>query len=796
MIGQRLGHFRILERLGTSGLGEVYRARDEQLERDIALTIMSAGAVADPAARARRLDDARAASKLNHPNICAIHEVGEADPSAGSGQAVAFIATELVPGRPLGGRLAEGPLRPDELLRCGLQLSDALAYAHEHGVVHADLKASNVVVTPDGRVKVLGFGLVRALSRDELTDATTATPAAAAGRPGPAADPLAYLAPEQLRGQAADPRSDVWALGVLLHEMATGQRPFQGRTAFELSTAILSQTPPPLPVSVPVEVSAVVDRCLRKEPGERYRRASDVHAALEAVQSGAALPGAEQAGRGTRRRYWLGLAATAVIVVAVAGGYLVGMLSRRVPAPVSGQATHSLAVLPLANLSGDPAQQYFVDGLTDALINDLARIGGALRVTARASTAGYATAPKPVRQIARELGVDAVVEGSVAREGDLVRVTAALIDAATEQRLWSDRYERNLTSILALQADIARAVARAIKGALSPEEEQKFQKTREVNPRVYELYLRGMSLLQQATPEARAKGMEFLHRAIEEDPTDPLAYAGLADGYITIAHGADPLPDALSRARAAARTAFELDPTLPQASFALGVIKGYDEWDWEGGERELRHTIDLNPSFAMAHYHLAWFIALDDRRLPEAIEEHIRARDLDPLNPLHTAWLGQLYVEDGQYDKALDEATRAIELNPKVPIGYRVLSELYARQGKWDQAIAAMQTAVGADPAWRWRLGLLYIQAGRTAEARPIIAALEKARVTPWTAMWRARLAAALGDREAAFRWLNYEHPHIFLPWLRLLKEGTQESILLRDDPRFQELRRKMHIPD
>jgi TolB-like protein len=681
-------------------------------------------------------------------------------------------------------------LRPDELLRCGLQLSDALAYAHEHGVVHADLKASNVVVTPDGRVKVLGFGLVRALSRDELTDATTATPAAAAGRPGPAADPLAYLAPEQLRGQAADPRSDVWALGVLLHEMATGQRPFQGRTAFELSTAILSQTPPPLPVSVPVEVSAVVDRCLRKEPGERYRRASDVHAALEAVQSGAALPGAEQAGRGTRRRYWLGLAATAVIVVAVAGGYLVGMLSRRVPAPVSGQATHSLAVLPLANLSGDPAQQYFVDGLTDALINDLARIGGALRVTARASTAGYATAPKPVRQIARELGVDAVVEGSVAREADLVRVTAALIDAATEQRLWSDRYERNLTSILALQADVARAVARAIKGVLSPEEEQKLAKRREVNPRVYELYLRGMSLLQQSTPDAFQKGMDYLHQAVEVDPTDALAYAGLANGYITLAHGQDSTPDALVRAKAAAQTAVELDPLLPQGVFALGVIKGYDQWNWAEGERELRRAIELNPSFAMAHYHLAWFLALEGQHLPEAIAEHIKARDVDPLNPLHTAWLGELYRMDGQHDKGIAEARKAMELRPQYPVSEFVLSLVCADQGKWDDAIEAMRQT-----NWKWGLPAMYAAAGRADEARSMLATLESQKVNPWNALWRAITYAALGEKDAAFKWASHEPHHVWLPAL-FTNEWRIFGGPLHDDPRFAEMQRKMGVQD
>jgi len=652
MIGQRLGHFRILEKTGADGVEDVYRARDEQLDRNVALKILPAASFGDPAGRTRLLAEARAASKLNHPHICAIHEVGEAHAwvpfvlssskdergagqtdSTGSSQPVAFIAMELVEGRPLGARLAEGPLRPDELLRYALQLTDAVAYAHEHGVAHRDLKSDNVIVTPDGRVKVLGFGLARPPRHGEGPEATSETQVPGAGVPEPGAEPLAYLAPEQLRGEAGDMRSDVWALGILLHEMATGARPFRGDTAFALSTAILSQTAPPLPASVPVELRAVVERCLRKEPGERYRRASDVHAALEAVQSGTVRVRAEAGGKASARQYWLAVAAIAVVVVAVAGGYLVGMLSRRAPAPASAPTMHALAVLPLKNLSGDPNQQYVADGLTDALIDDLAKV---VRVISRTSTAGYATAPKPVKQIARELGVDAIVEGSVLREGNLVRVTAALIDAATEQRLWGERYERNLTSILTLQADIARAVARAIKGALSSEEEQKFTKRREVNPQVWEAYQRGMFFVNQSTPEALKKGMDYLHEAVALDPTDALAYAALADGYFTLAHGANPPPDALVRGRAATRTAMDLDPTLPQALLAQGWIQGYLDWDWDGGIATTKRVIELNPSSAWAYYNLAWFLDLKGQ-IPEAIAAHTTARDLDPLNPLMTA---------------------------------------------------------------------------------------------------------------------------------------------------------------
>jgi TolB-like protein len=786
MIGRQLGHFRILDKIGAGGMGEVYRARDEQLERDVALKILPAASFHDAAARTRLLRDAQTASKLNHPHICTIHEVGEAE-----GQA--YIATELVEGKPLSARVAEGPLRQDELLRYGLQLTDAVEHAHEHGVVHRDLKSANVIVTPDGRLKVLDFGLARPLSREELTAAITVTQGPSPTPPEQAVEPLAYLAPEQLRGKPADTRSDVWALGVMLQEMATGKRPFQGNTPFELSSAILNQEPSPLPASVPAELQAVIEHCLRKEPGQRYRRASEVHAALEAVQTATALPRPRAVQEAWTRRHLVAVAASAVVLVAVAAGIVAGVWSGRLRVPGSMPTTHALAVLPLANVSGDPAQQYVVDGLTEALIDDLSKIGGALRVISRSSTRGYAGGSKPIPQIARELAVDAIVEGSVAREGDRVRITAGLIDAATGRRIWSDRYERNLTSILTLQAEIARAVARAVMGALSPEEEQKLAKTREVNPEVWEAYQKGMFLLNQSTPDAIKKGMEYLHQAIEKDPTDAMAYAGLANGYVTIAHGADPSPDSLFRAKAAAQTAIELDPNLAAGVFTLGVIKGYDEWDWVGGERDLRRAIELNPSFAMAHYHLAWFLAIQGR-LPEAIDEHIKAQDSDPLNPLHTAWLGELYRMGGQYDKAIAEVQRAMELNPKFPVSQFVLGMVHAEHGRWDQAIEAMREAGAVAKPWQGAQAAMCAAAGRTDEARRLLEELNTRQVTPWTRFWRAIVYAALGEKDTAFKWATEEPHH---PWIAafVIKEWEIFTKPVMDDPRFEALRRKFNVP-
>jgi serine/threonine-protein kinase len=788
MIGQRLAHFRVVEKIGAGGMGEVYKAHDEQLDRDVAIKVLPAGSFRDPSARARLLREARTASKLNHPHICTIYEVGEAD-----GQA--YIAMELVEGQSLSACLAAGALPPEQVLRYGLQLADALAHAHQRGIIHRDLKCANVIITPEGRAKVLDFGLAKRLTGEQLAEATTQTMDSLTG-PGTVVGTLAYMAPEQLRGRPADARSDIWALGVMLYEMAAGQRPFQGKTGFELSSAILSQPPPPLPPgpggALPPELGAVIERSLQKEPAQRYQQSSDVRAALEALQSGAALPTWPAWRYALWRRRWLALAGALVIIVVVLAVLDVGGLRQLLRGGPGGPKFESLAVLPVASLSGDAQQEYFADGMTDGLISNLSRIS-ALRVISRTSVMRYKRAAKPLPQMARELGVDAVIQASVLREGARVRLTVQLIEA-TGRRLWSQRYERELAGILALQGDVTRAIAREIGVKLTPQEEARLATRRQVNPKVHEAYLKGMFFLQQETPEAIQKGMDYLHEAVVQDPVDPLAYAGLADGYITLAHFApDPPEDALPRARAAARTALELDGTLPEAVLALGLIKGYDDWDWEGADQAIQRALQLNPSYAMAHYHLAWHRVLFGR-MEEAIAEHKRAREADPLNPAHTSWLGELYRMEGRYKEALDEAQKVFELNPNDPVGHWVRGLVYVEQGMYPEAIAAIQKAAEGVPEWRWALGPVYAVAGKKDEARRVLAELNERKVTSGTALWRACTHAALGEKDEAFRWLSYEHPHIWVPWL-----STNEYDLfikpLRSDPRFQDFQRRVKLP-
>ncbi len=443
--GDRLGPYEIVAFIGAGGMGEVWRARDTRLEREVALKVLPASTLADPTARARLLREARMASQLNHPNVCTIHEVGESDGRA-------YIAMELVEGRSLASLLAGGGLPAEQVLKLGLQLADALAHAHERGVVHRDLKSGNVNVTLEGRVKVLDFGLAKRLASEDLAKATTLTQASLT-EAGAIVGTLAYMAPEQLRGEGADARSDVWALGVVLYEMAAGRRPFRGDTSYELSSAILSQPPAPLPATVPGPLAAVIERCLGKAPAQRYQRGGEVRAALEAVASGETLPPwpALRAWVVCHRGQTLLTCASALLAVLV--GLDVGGVRSRVLGGPGGAQAIRMAVLPFANLSGDPQQDYLSDGLTQEMIAQLGRLHPeTLSVIARTSVMRYKKTETPIDQIGKELGVQYVLEGSAQKEGGRVRVSAELIQVKDQAQLWADTFERELSGALALRA--------------------------------------------------------------------------------------------------------------------------------------------------------------------------------------------------------------------------------------------------------------------------------------------------------------------------------------------------------
>ena len=783
MIGQTFGHYRVIEKIGEGGMGVVYRAHDELLDRDIALKVLPASNFQDPAARAKLLREARIASQLNHPHICTIHEVGEAE-----GQV--YIAMEFVEGQPLSARLAAGPLPKEQVLRYGIQLAEALGQAHGRGVLHRDFKSPNVIITKEGRAKVLDFGLAKRLTGEELGEATRSL--ASLTSPGILTGTLAYMAPEQLAGQPADARSDIWSLGVVLYEMAAGKPPFQGQTGFELSSEILNKKPRPLPAQVPAELRAVIDRCLEKEPERRFQRAAEVQSALEAIQKGTVSPWVAW-------RYWLArhfglvLAGAFVVLAVVLFGFNVAGLRTWLLGGGQTLKFTSLAVLPLENLSGDKEQDYFADGMTEELITNLAKVS-ALKVVSRTSVMQYKGTKKPLPQIAKELNVEAVVEGSVQREGSRVRVTAQLIQASTDKHLWAENYERELTSILGLQSEIAGTIADKVHAALTPTERAQFAAARPVNPEAYEAYLKGKYYLNKMTEDGYEKGLAYLNQAVEKDPTNPQSYAALALAYSIIGH--ERHPDAFERAKAAARKAEELGGNPPAEMYlASGMTKLYSDWDYAGAEKDLRRAMELNSSLGEAHRDYSWYLFLLGR-WEEALAKIKKAQEVEPLTPLFYADRGWQYFWMGQNEKAIEEARKSLELDPNFNMGLCVLGYAYAAKKMYSEAIAAHQKLATVDPTWRWCLVESLAQAGRKDEARRTLAKFLAQKPAPaggWDGWFIAEIYTLLGDKNEAFRWLEaaYKERHSFLPWIN----QNPFYAPLHDDPRFLDLVRRIKPP-
>jgi serine/threonine-protein kinase len=786
MIGQRFGHYRILEKIGAGGMGEVYRAHDEQLDRDVALKVLPTSTLADETARARLLREARAAAALNHPYICTIHEVGEAE-----GQA--YIAMEYLVGQPLSQVIPRGGLTVELVLRYGGQIADALEHAHERGIVHRDLKSANVLISPGGRAKVLDFGLAKRVSSKELTEATTQSQASLT-QMGAFAGTLPYMSPEQLRGQSASAASDVWALGVVLYEMAAGQRPFQGQTGFELSSAILNQPPSPLPGQVPTELKAVIERCLEKEPARRYQRAGEVRAALEAIQTGAVAPWVAWRYR-LARRPRLVLAATVVVVLAVLAALDVGGLRTRLLGEAAPQI-QSLAVLPLENLSGDPGQEYFADGMTEALITDLARLGGLKRVIARGSVMRYKGTNKSLPEIARELKVDALITGAVLRGGDRLRITAQLINPTTGAQLWADRYDRDLRNVIYLQNEIVAAITREIRLQLTPQEQARLATARTVEPEAYEAYLKGRFHWLKLTPKALDTALEYFQLAANKDPNYALAYVGISGAWAARAHmGWMPHREAIPHWKAAAEKAVELDETLSEAHEMLATVKFYAEWDWAAGQREFQRAIELNPrctDWRVMYYCSLWAL----NRLEEAMAEIRRCLESDPLNPLDRTNLGWTLVLLGRYDDAIAQFQEVLRIEPGLPGAHQNLWIGFHKEQMFEQALTEAKNYFAAlsDGEVVEAIERGYAQGGYPGamrEAAETLAARSKRTYVQPTVI--ASAYALAGEKDRALDWLEkaYLERDSQLVYLRVVPELDP----LRNDPRFQDLLRRMNLP-
>ncbi|MFZ0736911.1 MAG: protein kinase [Candidatus Acidiferrales bacterium] len=782
---ERLGHYRVLEQIGTGGMGEVYRARDESLDRDAAIKILPLSIRTDLPARNRLLDEARSASQLNHSHICTIYEVSEED-------GIAFIAMEYVAGRPLSAIIPCDGLPTEQVVRYGTQIADALAHAHQRRIVHRDLKPANVTVTPDGNAKVLDFGLATRLPAEELEVATRSR--VNLGEAEPLAGTLPYLAPEELHGGPANEQTDIWALGVLLYEMASGRRPFLGNSGFELTSAILRDPPPPLPDHVPAGLGAVIRKCLVKDPAVRYQSAGEVRSALETLGSTPTVTVAPRvAPPGVRSRMavfiWVivGLAVLCAILVAVNVGGLRERLVHRNTTP----AIHSLAVLPLENLSRDPAEEYFADGMTEELTTQLAQIS-ALRVTSRTSVMRYKDTKKSLPQLAKELHVDAVVEGSVTQSGDRVRITAQLIQASTDKHLWAKSYEGDARDVLGLQQDVAKAIADEVNVQLTPQEQTRLSSPRPVSPAAHEVYLKG-NYLNKGTSAQQEKAKGYFEQAIQLDGNYAPAYAGLADYYWS---APDLRPrDAMPKAKENALRALELDPDLAQAHYELAAVHFYGDWDWAGAEKEFRRALELNPSDAEGHRFYSIFLAALGRK-EEALVESRKAQELDPLSTSTQVTAGFVLYFVREYDKSIEQCRKALELDPNSAGAYDCLGSSYLAEGMYEEAIAAFQKAANLsnnDPARLVGLGRAYALAERKSDARRVLGQFRQvSRHIYLPPYFIATVYGALGENDEAFTWLEnaFGERDIYLVWLKV--DGAVDPV--RKDPRFPELLRRVGL--
>jgi TolB-like protein/Flp pilus assembly protein TadD len=780
VIGRTLAHYRIVGRIGAGGMGVVWRAVDEKLEREVAIKVLPLGEAGDEESRARLLREARLASRLNHPNICTVFEVGDAD-------GLTYIAMELVPGRRLDEVIAGRALPVEMVVRLGSQIADALAAAHDQGVVHRDLKAANVIVTPEGRVKILDFGIAtRVITGDAMTRATLGDAGTIAGTPG-------TIAPEVLRGASADARSDLWSLGVLLHEMAAGRTPFPGDTPIERDAAVLHAEPRALPAQVPPGLAAVIRRCLAKDPAGRFARAGEVRAALEALASGippVALPRPDGRRGAGKRGLRVALAAAGVLVLAGTLVVLdVGGLRTRLLGG-GGRPIRSLAVLPLDNYSGDPAQQYFADGMTDELITALAQIG-TLRVISRTSVMGLRNTTLTTPEIGRKLGVDAIVEGSVQRSGERVRVTAQLVRTATDEHVWARSYDRELRDALALQGEVAGAIAREVQAQLTPAVREQMAEARPVAPKSYELYLRGLDAYRRWDEKSERAALELLTQALREDSTFASAWAALGLVYLQHQTGM-PRTEENALARRAAERAIALEPGLGLGHVLLGQIE-HEAWNWQAAEREIRRAIAASPNSFEAH-HAYSHLLLDMGRLEQSGEESRTTLALDPLNTAAITHMGWQLLVEGRYVEAMKHYEEALRIDPTYEEAYWHMTYIHLLTGRPDQADATWRrlVALGAPTDTLWMKGMILATRGNMAGASDIVARLVAARAKdPKTsASSIGSLLAQIGRRDEALVWLDRAVS---------AREPTILNVRLnpfwapvRDDPRFAALLRRM----
>ena len=782
MIGQTLGHYRILEKVGSGGMGVVYRARDEQLERDVALKVLPSGTIANETSRRHFRNEALALAKLSHPNIETIYEFDSQDGTD-------FLVMEYIPGKTLADRLASGRMPEKDVILLGMQVVAALEEAHERGIVHRDLKPKNIAVTAKGQAKILDFGLAKLLSQtdDATADIRSETQAGAGTLP--------YMPPEQLQGESADVRADIYTMGAVLYEMATDCRAFPEPLASRLIDAILHRPPVPpraLDPRISPELERVILKCLDKDPARRYQTAKELLVDLRRLDSGS-TPLPSPAPQPRPRSLWgrvakpsrYAVAALVTLAFAATATNFLGWRDRLLGRPHPLQI-HSLAVLPLENRSGDPEQDFFADGMTDELISELARISG-IKVISRTSVMRFKNSKQLLPEIAKSLRVDGIVEGSVQRVGNRVRIKAGLIYAGTDRQLWTQSYDEDLRDVLTVESVVAKAIADEIQVQLTPQEEARLTQPRPENPEAHEAYLMGRYYWNMRTAEGLQKSITYLQHAIAIDPDYALAYAALSDSYHVLPELTSvSASEAFPKARTAALKALELDNSLSEAHSALASVKEDYDWDWKGAEADYKRAIDLSPGYMLARA-LYSNLLLELGRFPEALVQAKVAQQLDPLSVFANDNLSGILYYSGQYDQAIVQCRKTLEIGSASGQVHRHLAQILTQNQLYSEAVSELEKAIelsGGSPEAVAELGYVYGISGNADGANRTLSQLKSARDT--SPYHLAIVYMGLGEKEMALRALDEAIKHRS-PGVVHLKIAPQFKTL-RTDQRFKKM--------
>ncbi|MFY9557566.1 MAG: protein kinase [Blastocatellia bacterium] len=745
-----LSHYRILYKLGAGGMGEVYLAEDTNLERKVALKLLPAEFMQDPDRVGRFVREAKAASALNHPNIITIYEIGEADGAH-------FIVTEFIEGETLRRRLERSRLNLKEVLDVSNQVTGALSAAHSAGIIHRDIKPENIMLRPDGYIKVLDFGLAKLTEKRPLsTDTSAPTAARVETHPGMVMGTISYMSPEQARGKAVDARSDIFSVGVVMYEMLAGRAPFQGDSAADVFVSLLDRDPSPLADNhpeLPPELDRIVGRCLEKERERRYPSAQELARDLKTLEF---TPSNEH---------------------------------------FAARSSPSIAVLPFVNMSPDAENEYFCDGLAEDLLNGLSKIE-ALRVAARTSAFSFKGKQTDVREIGQKLKVRTVLEGSVRKSGNRLRVTAQLINVADGYHIWSERYDRQLEDIFEIQDEISLAIVDALKVKLLGAEKTAVLKRYTDNTEAYQLYLLGRFHYGKYTEAGFRKSIEYYQQAIAKEPTYALAFAEMSVSYGYLWYFGFLSPhESVPQMKEAAASALAIDGDLAESHLSMASLKFSYEWDWAEAEREFKRALELNPGYAEAHEQYGFFLAVMGQ-VDEALDEARRALELDPISLIANQNVGWTYWAAGEYDLMHEQARKLIEIEPYFFGGHHLGGIERWTRGLLEEAISGCQTAVtlGGGPLPLAALGCLYGLAGERDKAQQVLGQLQELRAGRYVPLYNMALVhAGLGEMDRAFEYLEEAYTQregilIFLRHNALLIPG------LSADPRFVDLLQRVGL--